>query len=84
MGTHVKNQGNVKLGIQYYKKALVYNVQYADAYYNLGVAFGEQSRFDRAIFYYQLAIFANPVISEMSERVCLTLAHYFIIIQDVL
>ena len=63
MGTHVKNQGNVKLGVQYYKKALVYNVQYADAYYNLGVAYGEQSRFDRAIFYYQLAIFANPVSS---------------------
>jgi len=27
--------------IAYYQKALVYNFQYADAYYNLGVAYGE-------------------------------------------
>lgn len=30
----------------YYKKALYYNWHYADAMYNLGVAYGEMLKFD--------------------------------------
>jgi len=33
--------------IQYYQKALTYNVQYPDAYYNLGVAYGEAGDFEK-------------------------------------
>lgn len=33
----------------YYKKALYYNWHYADAMYNLGVAYGEMLKFDMVI-----------------------------------
>ena len=42
----VKLEGDVSQGVAYYKKALYYNWHYADAMYNLGVAYGEMLKFD--------------------------------------
>lgn len=42
----VKLEGDVTQGVAYYKKALYYNWHYADAMYNLGVAYGEMLKFD--------------------------------------
>lgn len=42
----VKLEGDINQGIAYYKKALYYNWRYADAMYNLGVAYGEMLKFD--------------------------------------
>ena len=42
----VKLEGDVGQGVAYYKKALYYNWHYADAMYNLGVAYGEMLKFD--------------------------------------
>ena len=46
-GNHqVKIEGDIKQGVAYYKKALFYNWHYADAMYNLGVAYGEMLNFE--------------------------------------
>ena len=42
----VKLEGDIHQGIAHYKKALLYNWHYADAMYNLGVAYGELLKFD--------------------------------------
>lgn len=42
----VKLEGDINQGVMYYKKALYYNWHYADAMYNLGVAYGEMLKFD--------------------------------------
>lgn len=42
----VKLEGDIHQGVAYYKKALLYNWHYADAMYNLGVAYGEMLKFD--------------------------------------
>lgn len=42
----MKLEGDIQQGITHYKKALLYNWHYADAMYNLGVAYGEQLKFD--------------------------------------
>lgn len=42
----VKLEGDINQGVAYYKKALYYNWHYADAMYNLGVAYGEMLKFD--------------------------------------
>lgn len=48
-------EGDIDQGIAYYKKALYYNWHYADAMYNLGVAYGEMLKFDMvSIFYFLL------------------------------
>lgn len=46
MTVQVKLEGDINQGIAYYKKALYYNWHYADAMYNLGVAYGEMLKFD--------------------------------------
>jgi len=46
LGTKVKLEGDVNQGVMYYKKALYYNWHYADAMYNLGVAYGEMLKFE--------------------------------------
>ena len=46
MFLQVKLEGDVSQGVAYYKKALYYNWHYADAMYNLGVAYGEMLKFD--------------------------------------
>ncbi|KAK6139963.1 hypothetical protein DH2020_026339 [Rehmannia glutinosa] len=46
LGTKVKLEGDINHGVAYYKKALYYNWHYADAMYNLGVAYGEMLKFD--------------------------------------
>lgn len=45
----VKLEGDVSQGVAYYKKALYYNWHYADAMYNLGVAYGEMLKFDMVL-----------------------------------
>lgn len=42
----VKIEGDINQGVAYYKKALFYNWHYADAMYNLGVAYGEMLNFE--------------------------------------
>ena len=51
-------------GIAHYKKALLYNSKYPDAWYNLGVAFSEVNDTDEAIISYQVAIQLNPKCAE--------------------
>ncbi|XP_078435276.1 tetratricopeptide repeat (TPR)-like superfamily protein [Wolffia australiana] len=64
LGTKVKLEGDIDQGIAYYKKALFYNWRYADAMYNLGVAYGEMLKFDMAIVFYELALHFNPHCAE--------------------
>ncbi|XP_010543807.1 PREDICTED: probable UDP-N-acetylglucosamine--peptide N-acetylglucosaminyltransferase SPINDLY [Tarenaya hassleriana] len=64
LGTKIKLEGDVNQGVAYYKKALYYNWHYADAMYNLGVAYGEMLKFDMAIVFYELALHFNPHCAE--------------------
>ena len=48
LGTKFKMEGKIQEGIESYIKALYYNCCYADAYYNLGVANGEQGQLEKA------------------------------------
>ncbi|KAJ6791412.1 putative UDP-N-acetylglucosamine--peptide N-acetylglucosaminyltransferase SPINDLY [Iris pallida] len=64
LGTKVKLEGDINQGVAYYKKALFYNWHYADAMYNLGVAYGEMLKFDMAIVFYELALHFNPHCAE--------------------
>ncbi|PIN16656.1 protein O-GlcNAc transferase [Handroanthus impetiginosus] len=64
LGTKVKLEGDINQGVAYYKKALYYNWHYADAMYNLGVAYGEMLKFDMAIIFYELAFHFNPHCAE--------------------
>lgn len=64
LGTKVKLEGDINQGVAYYKKALYYNWHYADAMYNLGVAYGEMLKFDTAIVFYELAFHFNPHCAE--------------------
>ncbi|KAK6942573.1 Tetratricopeptide repeat 1 [Dillenia turbinata] len=64
LGTKVKLEGDIGQGVTYYKKALYYNWHYADAMYNLGVAYGEMLKFDMAIVFYELAFHFNPHCAE--------------------
>ncbi|KAF5947787.1 hypothetical protein HYC85_013744 [Camellia sinensis] len=65
----VKLEGDIDQGVEYYKKALYYNWHYADAMYNLGVAYGEMLKFDMgkmdaAGSMIEKAIVANPTYAE--------------------
>ncbi|KAJ0976699.1 hypothetical protein J5N97_012173 [Dioscorea zingiberensis] len=64
LGTKVKLEGDIDQGVAYYKKALYYNWHYADAMYNLGVAYGEMLKFDMAVVFYELALHFNPHCAE--------------------
>ncbi|XP_022977518.1 probable UDP-N-acetylglucosamine--peptide N-acetylglucosaminyltransferase SPINDLY isoform X2 [Cucurbita maxima] len=64
LGTKVKLEGDINQGVAYYKRALYYNWHYADALYNLGVAYGEMLKFDKAIVSYELAFHFNPHCAE--------------------
>ncbi|CAM6119316.1 unnamed protein product [Calypogeia fissa] len=64
LGTKVKLEGDIHQGVAYYKKALLYNWHYADAMYNLGVAYGEMLKFDMAIVMYELSLHFNPHCAE--------------------
>lgn len=64
LGTKVKIEGDIHQGVAYYKKALLYNWHYADAMYNLGVAYGELLKFDMAVVMYELALHFNPHCAE--------------------
>ncbi|XP_043712609.1 probable UDP-N-acetylglucosamine--peptide N-acetylglucosaminyltransferase SPINDLY [Telopea speciosissima] len=64
LGTKVKLGGDMNQGVAYYKKALYYNWHYADAMYNLGVAYGESLNFDKAVVFYELALHFNPHCAE--------------------
>ncbi|XP_075512961.1 putative UDP-N-acetylglucosamine--peptide N-acetylglucosaminyltransferase SPINDLY isoform X1 [Primulina tabacum] len=64
LGTKVKLEGDISHGVALYKKALYYNWHYADAMYNLGVAYGEMLKFDMAIVFYELAFHFNPHCAE--------------------
>ncbi|RDY07178.1 putative UDP-N-acetylglucosamine--peptide N-acetylglucosaminyltransferase SPINDLY, partial [Mucuna pruriens] len=64
LGTKVKLEGDINRGVAFYKKALYFNWHYADAMYNLGVAYGEMLKFDMAIVFYELAFHFNPHCAE--------------------
>lgn len=48
----VKLEGDINQGVAYYKRALYYNWHYADAMYNLGVAYGEMLKFEMVFNFY--------------------------------
>jgi hypothetical protein len=48
----VKIEGDIHQGVAYYKKALLY----ADAMYNLGVAYGELLKFDMVISHFHSCV----------------------------
>ena len=52
------------MGVAHYKRALLFNSHYADAMYNLGVAYGEMLKFDAAIVMYELALHFNAQCAE--------------------
>ena len=57
-------EGDIDQGIAYYKKALYYNWHYADAMYNLGVAYGEMLKFDMvSVFIIAAEISLNWIFS---------------------
>ncbi|KAI8023506.1 putative UDP-N-acetylglucosamine--peptide N-acetylglucosaminyltransferase SPINDLY [Camellia lanceoleosa] len=64
LGTKVKLEGDIDQGVEYYRKALYYNWHFADAMYNLGVAYGEILKFGMAIVFYELAFHINPHCAE--------------------
>ncbi|KAL6559166.1 hypothetical protein OROHE_006535 [Orobanche hederae] len=64
LGTKVKLEGDIDQGVAHYNKALYYNWHYADAMYNLGVAYGEMLNLDMAIVFYELAFHFNPHCAE--------------------
>ncbi|WOH02614.1 hypothetical protein DCAR_0522003 [Daucus carota subsp. sativus] len=66
LGTKVKLEGDINQGVAYYKKALYHNWHYADAMYNLGVAYGEMLKFDMAIVFYELSFHFNPHCAELA------------------
>ncbi|KAF5954068.1 hypothetical protein HYC85_006924 [Camellia sinensis] len=74
LGTKVKLEGDIDQGVEYYKKALYYNWHYADAMYNLGVAYGEMLKFDMAIVFYELAFHFNPHCAEACNNLGLALS----------
>ena len=49
MGYYLQRLGNFQLAIEYYKRALGINENYADAYYNLGLIYLELDDFDQAL-----------------------------------
>ena len=57
----MKRGGDGKGAMRLYKRAVGVDVGYADAYYNLGVVCGEMGKFERAGWFYELAVMANPV-----------------------
>lgn len=64
----VKLEGDVTQGVAYYKKALYYNWHYADAMYNLGVAYGEMLKFDM-VFNLWFVHFCKSVMVWLLSRV---------------
>ena len=61
LGTAVKlGRSDIKAGIKLYRRALTFNAKYADAYYNLGVAYVELGKVEKAINNYELAVHFNP------------------------
>jgi len=66
----VKLEGDINQGVAYYKKALYYNWHYADAMYNLGVAYGEMLKFDMVsqksfIYIVFLETLIDPLIRQL-------------------
>lgn len=60
----VKLEGDINQGVAYYKKALFYNWHYADAMYNLGVAYGEMLKFDKvSLIHYNILHLVESVMS---------------------
>lgn len=58
-------EGDINQGVAYYKRALYYNWHYADAMYNLGVAYGEMLKFEMVRNLLRILLFA---------RVCATMS----------
>ncbi|KAL6588025.1 hypothetical protein OROMI_001003 [Orobanche minor] len=60
----VRLEGDIDQGVAHYNKALYYNWHYADAMYNLGVAYGEMLSLDMAIVFSEPAFHFNPHYEE--------------------
>ena len=52
-------EGDINQGVSYYKKALYYNWHYADAMYNLGVAYGEMLKFDMVRVAHHICVYLH-------------------------
>ena len=56
----LKEQGKLEEAIEAYNKALSIKPDYADAYYNLGIALQDQSKLEEAIEAYKKALSIKP------------------------
>jgi tetratricopeptide (TPR) repeat protein/MFS family permease len=63
-GNIVLAQGKSEKAIEYYRKALRLNPDYAEGYGNIGAALARQRRFEEAILNYQRALEINPDFAE--------------------
>jgi len=67
-------EGDINRGVAFYKKALYYNWHYADAMYNLGVAYGEMLKFD--MVYLSIHIFkcasSSMIVNINIQHSCIT------------
>jgi predicted O-linked N-acetylglucosamine transferase (SPINDLY family) len=60
----MESPSRFKEAVRLYKRALYHNSKYADAWYNLGVAYGESNRPERAAVCYEIAFHLNPQCAE--------------------
>lgn len=69
----MKLEGDINQGVAYYKKALYYNWHYADAMYNLGVAYGEMLKFEMVTLIFTANSFSSSsdfYIKELHPVIC--------------
>lgn len=63
-GSDLKAQGKKEDAIKCYEQALSYNMQQAEALYNLGLVFGEAGNLTRASFMFELCVYFCPSCAE--------------------
>ncbi|KAK3283271.1 hypothetical protein CYMTET_9015, partial [Cymbomonas tetramitiformis] len=63
-GSDLKAQGKKEDAIKCYEQALSYNMQQAEALYNLGLMFGEAGNLTRATFMFELCVYFCPSCAE--------------------
>jgi len=64
IGTQLKLTGNLPEAEASYKEALTFNDKYQDAYYNLGVLYGELAEVEKATQCYLKALECNPLYAD--------------------
>ncbi len=60
MGSALRETGNFREAINYYKRAIALNPSYTDAYYNLALVLQDKDRLDEALDYCQRVVSLKP------------------------